>query len=205
MPDLPTFATQICHLSRMIFYEKLLKLASIRCELHFCYKITQLNSIQRDTFPDGYYRPKRSFGQGNIFTPVCHSVHRGGVGGGFLLARPPLAWRPPRSRHPPRWRTPPDGDPPGWRTPPDGEPPRMENPLDGEPPQMENPPGWRTPPRWKVPLPRMENPPNGGTPPRWSPPPEADSGIRSAIGRYASYWNAFLFLSRVTQNSACCE
>ena len=24
------------------------------------------------------YRPKRSFGQGNIFTPVCHSVHRGG-------------------------------------------------------------------------------------------------------------------------------
>ena len=25
------------------------------------------------------YRPKRSFGQGNIFTPVCHSVHR--VGG----------------------------------------------------------------------------------------------------------------------------
>ena len=26
-----------------------------------------------------YYRPKRSFGQGNIFTPVCHSVHGGGV------------------------------------------------------------------------------------------------------------------------------
>ena len=25
------------------------------------------------------YRPKRSFGQGNIFTPVCHSVHGGGV------------------------------------------------------------------------------------------------------------------------------
>ena len=25
------------------------------------------------------YRPQRSCGQGNIFTPVCHSVHRGGV------------------------------------------------------------------------------------------------------------------------------
>ena len=25
------------------------------------------------------YRPKRSFGQGNIFAPVCHSVHRGGL------------------------------------------------------------------------------------------------------------------------------
>ena len=29
------------------------------------------------------YRPKRSFGQGNIFTPVCHSVHRGGVSNFF--------------------------------------------------------------------------------------------------------------------------
>ena len=27
------------------------------------------------------YRPKRSFGQGNIFTSVCHSVHRGGLSG----------------------------------------------------------------------------------------------------------------------------
>ena len=26
-----------------------------------------------------YYRPKRSFGQGNIFTGVCDSVHRGGL------------------------------------------------------------------------------------------------------------------------------
>ena len=32
------------------------------------------------------YWPKRSFGQGNIFTPVCHSVHRGGVPD---QARPP--------------------------------------------------------------------------------------------------------------------
>ena len=27
------------------------------------------------------YRPQTKFGQGNIFTPVCHSVHRGGVCG----------------------------------------------------------------------------------------------------------------------------
>ena len=25
-----------------------------------------------------YYRPQRSCGQGNIFAPVCHSVHGGG-------------------------------------------------------------------------------------------------------------------------------
>ena len=56
----------------------------------------------------------------------------------------------------------------------------------GDPPSpgwMEEPPRWRNPPRWRT-------PPDGGTP---TPPPrEADSGIRSTIGRYASYWNAFL-------------
>ena len=63
--------------------------------------------------------------------------------------------------------------------PPDGEPP---SPRDGEPPQMENPP-------------RMENLPQWRTPPRWRPPPrEADSSIRSTSGRYASYWNAFLYI-----------
>ena len=177
MPDLPTFATQICHLSRMIFYEKLLKLASIRCELHFCYKITQLNSIQRDTFPDGYYRPKRSFGQGNIFTPVCHSVHRGVWGEGFSLPdppgmetppeqTPPPDGEPPQMETPPGWRTPPDGEPPpGWRAPRMENPPRWRTPPDGEPPQMESPPspGWRTPPM-EEPPPRMEPPPPKQTP-----------------------------------------
>ena len=28
------------------------------------------------------------------------------------------------------------------------------------------------------------------------PPPEADSGIWSTSGQYASYWNAFLFIKR---------
>ena len=28
-----------------------------------------------------YYRPQTKFGQGNIFAPVCHSVHRRGVPG----------------------------------------------------------------------------------------------------------------------------
>ena len=54
-----------------------------------------------------YYRPKRSFGQGNIFTPVCHSVHRGGVWQGD-----PPGWM----EEPPQL----DGEPPpaGWRNPP---------------------------------------------------------------------------------------
>ena len=73
--------------------------------------------------------------------------------------------------------SPPDGEPPlDGEPPPDGEPPQMENPPDGEPPQMENPH-------------RMENsPPDGET-----PPPR-----RSMCGRYASYWNAFLFLKMLS-------
>ena len=50
--------------------------------LHFTHKIH---------FTCNFYRPKRSFGQGNIFTRVCDSVHRGGGvpapnfrGGGLL-------------------------------------------------------------------------------------------------------------------------
>ena len=47
------------------------------------------------------------------------------------------------------------------------------------PPQDQTPPGTRHPPD----PPRTRHPPPG----------EADTGIRSTIGRYASYWNAFLF------------
>ena len=32
---------------------------------------------------------------------------------------------------------------------------------------------------------------------RHTPPPEADSGIRSTSGRYASYWNAFLLQGKI--------
>ena len=69
-----------------------------------------------DTFH--FYRPQRSCGQGNIFTPVYHSVH----GGGACLRQtppgqtspPPGADTPPRVRHthprtkytPPRKQTP---------------------------------------------------------------------------------------------------
>ena len=56
--------------------------------------------------------------------------------------------------------------------PPDGEPP-----LDGDPPGMENPPGLRTPPGWST--------PRDGEPPR------------SMCGRYASYWNAFLSMTKI--------
>ena len=52
------------------------------------------------------YRPQRSCGQGNIFTPVCHSVHRGGGSASMHAGIP----------------TPPDqADPPDQSDPPPGE------------------------------------------------------------------------------------
>ena len=42
------------------------------------------------------------------------------------------------------------------------------------------------------------DPPGPDTPPReQAPSPEADSSIWSTSGRYASYWNAFLFLLKL--------
>ena len=71
---------------------------------------------------------KRSLGQGNIFTPVCHSVHRGGE---YLTRYPPRD-----QVHPPRTRyTPPGpGTPPRTRYTPPGTrytPPRTRYPPPG--------------------------------------------------------------------------
>ena len=97
-----------------------------------------IHAKEATRLPRGYYRPQRSCGQGNIFAPVCHSVHRGGV---CLSA----CW---------------DTTPPPWsRHLPEQTPPRSRHPLPQTPP-----------------------------PPRR----DADSGIWSMSGRYASYWNAFL-------------
>ena len=77
-----------------------------------------------------YYRPQRSCGQGNIFTPVCHSVHGGG-GGGIpqgTEADPPGPDTPLRpDTHPPWTRHPLDQTPPG----PGPPPPRKQTPAYG--------------------------------------------------------------------------
>ena len=111
-----------------------------------------------------HYRPQRSCGQGNIFAPVCHSIHRGVVSHKALRQTPPLP-----SRHPPE-QTPLQSRHPAPR--PDTPPP----PRSRHSPRADTAPGPDTPP-----------PPPGQTHPR-----EPDSGIWSTSGRYASYWNAFL-------------
>ena len=86
-----------------------------------CLKCQRFNVLDRNVAkiqsykPCNYYRPQRSCGQGNIFTPVCHSVHRGGMS----EADPPGRHTAPRAGTPPlRAGTPPIGTPPQTRPPP---------------------------------------------------------------------------------------
>ena len=135
-----------------------------------------------------FYWSQRSCGQGNIFTPVCHSVHRRG---GVCLS---ACWdTTPQSRHPPGSRHPLEQTPPGSRHPPW----KQTHPLSRHPPGADTSPQSRHPPE--------QTPPRADTPweqtPSWSRHPpgsrhpspwEADSSIRSMSGRYAFFWNAFL-------------
>ena len=134
-------------------------------------------------------------GQGNIFTSVCQEFCPQGAGEeGVCLS---ACWDTP----PPRDQAhPPPG--PGTHTPlTSHHPPRADTPPGpGTPPRTSHhhpprdqahPPRTRhTPPRTRHTPPRDQAPPH----PRSRPPPrEADCSIRSTSGRYASYWNAFLF------------
>ena len=50
----------------------------------------------------------------------------------------------------------------------------------------------------------MQYPPDGEPPPPMeNPPPEADSSIRSTSSRYASYWNAILFVTILQVKIEC--
>ena len=58
------------------------------------------------------YRPQRSCGQGNIFTPVCHSVHRGVCLSACWDTNTPPEQTPPWEQNPPPEQTPPGADTP---------------------------------------------------------------------------------------------
>ena len=119
---------------------------------------------------------------------VSHSVHRGGVPSQvpprYHVQTPPGPGLSPRDQvHPPRA----------------GTPPRQVHPPGTPPPGMVHPLGPGTPPWDQVHPPRTRySPPSGSryTPQKQVPtpgpgtPPPADG---YCCGRYASYWNAFLF------------
>ena len=145
-----------------------------------------------------YYWPQRSCGQGNIFAPVCHSVHGGeGVSASVHAGIPP-----PRADTTPQEQAPPGEQTPPWEqtspseadTPPGSRhPPRSRHtPLGADTPREQTPPGSRHTPQSRHPA-GSRHPLGVDTPQEQTPPQEGDSGIRSMSGRYASYWNAFLF------------
>ena len=84
-----------------------------------------------------YYRPQWSCGQGNIFTPVCHSFCSQGGSASVHVGIPPP---------PPGADTPPGAHPPQSIQPPDQTPPEQTPPWE-HPPVAPPPPGADTPPR----------------------------------------------------------
>ena len=123
---------------------------------------------------------ERSVGQGNMFTGVCLPI--GGV---------PDQVHPRDQVHPPE------------QTPPT---PQSSNPLGADPleqtplrsihhPQEQTPPGSRQPPGADTP--QSRHPPGSRQPPGADTPPRRRAcwEIRSTCGRYASHWNAILFIS----------
>ena len=120
-----------------------------------------------------------------LHLPVIHSVHRG-VGvclSAFWDTTPPPG---PARPHPPGTRQTPPGTrqtPPGpGRHPPD-QADTPQDQVDTSRDQADTPPD------------QADSPPRDQADPR-----EADSSIRSTSGRYASYWNAFLFMTVESTN-----
>ena len=97
------------------------------------------------------YRPKRSFGQGNIFTPVCHSFCSQG------------------GRQVPAWSRGGGGQaPPGSRHPPGADTPHEQTPRSRHSPRSRHPPGSRHPPAADI-------------PPEKTPPPSGSSRLRNMV------------------------
>ena len=100
---------------------------------------------------------KRSLGQGNIFTPVCHSVHKGGSAS-VHAGIPPT----------------PDQAPPLDQAPPEQTPPGTRHPLGPGTSTGQGTP-WNRPPWNQVPFPHQA-PPGPGTPQDQAPPGAEHAG-----------------------------
>ena len=129
------------------------------------------------------YRLQRSCGQGNIFAPVCHSVH-GGVFTSVHAGIPhPPEQTPPRADTPLGADIPLGGDTPREQTPPRSRHPhRVDTPWEQTPPQRadippeqtpqeQTPPWEQTPPR--VDTPQEQTPPSRSRHPEQPPPPRS--------------------------------
>ena len=129
-----------------------------------------------------YYRPQTKFAKVMfLHLSVSHSVHRGsGCLSQCMLGNTP---QPPAQEQTPWEQTPPGRHPLRSR-----HPPGADTPWEQTSPWEQTPPGSRHPPRQTPPgrhLPGSRHPP-GQT-------PLAQCTLGDTGGRYASYWNAYLF------------
>ena len=135
-----------------------------------------------------------------IFLHLSVILFTGGVLPQCMLGcHPPEQTPPPQTTYPrlctPQTTYPPDYIPPRLCTPQTTYPPGLHTPQTTYPPQTMYPNGLcipldYVPPRLRTPQTTYPLDYILRTPP---PPRAADSSIRSTSGRYASYWNAFLF------------
>ena len=149
-----------------------------------------------------FYRPQRSCLQGNVFTPVCHSVHRGGVSQHALGShdQPPLyntgvGWQTPPG-HPCPHRHPTRQTPMPSQTPSQADTPLGRHPLLGRHPILGGHPLGRTPPLpSQTPLLLGRHPPGQTTLP---PPPETATatGMHFCFKEYVGGFFIF-FLQQV--------
>ena len=128
--------------------------------------------------------PANEVCEGYVFTPVCQSFCSWG---GVPEQVHPLGRYTPRAGTPP-W--------PGTPTPWPGTHPGQVHPSPGRytplPGQVHTPqPGTHPQGRYTPPSPRQVHTSQAGTP---SPRSSACWEIRATSGRYASHWNAFLFI-----------
>ena len=142
-------------------------------------------------FLDSLLLAATKLGQGNVFTGVCDSVHRGGC---VCLSAPPRQVPPQEQTPAQEWSAPRGVPAPGGVCSrgvcllPGVYLPGGVSVLGVSAPRGDVYLPWTgTPPRSRPPLVRY--------PPEQTIPPcqEADSGIQSMSSRYASYWNAFLY------------
>ena len=125
-----------------------------------------------------FYRPQLSCLQGNVFTPVCHSVHRGVYPSTHLghMTNHHYITQGLVDRHPPGTmpsQTPHQADPPPGHPCPHRHPARQTPPWADTPSWADTPPGW-TPPGQNPSPPQPDTPPPGQTPfldRQPSPPP----------------------------------
>ena len=121
-----------------------------------------------------FYCPQMKLRKGNVFTPVCHSVHNG-------MSAPVYA-----GIHTPPWADTPWTDTPLSRHSPGQTSPGRHSQEDTSP--WQTPLLWADTPLW-VNTPSRQTPPMADTPEADTPQTLTDG---HCCGRYTSYWNAFL-------------